>query len=175
MNACPPKQYAPKSTADNEEYTRLMSRLDELEKEEELATESGSHSDEDKETTSDTDDIPYQRPIDNNLQNSKFASLAVQSKAQDGKNVAKKVRFIDQGEKLIHPEEKIVKATTPSKSDVQHQTSQLSYDSAEAFTGSIIEHAENIKITSREQSSTPAQDSGSQPSKPVSRFKMQRR
>ncbi|KAK7257423.1 hypothetical protein RIF29_31398 [Crotalaria pallida] len=205
----PPKQHAPKSTADNEEYTRLMSRLDELEKEEELAAEGDNHSDEDKETTSDTDDIPYHRPIDNNLQNSKdfhkdiqldqtnnkstttefpkkpncqddadqlnFASLAVKSKVQDGKNNGKKVRFIDQGEKLIHPEEKIVKATTPSKSDVQHQTSQPSFDSAKAFTGSIIEHAENIKTTSREQSSTPAQDSGSQSSKPVSRFKMQRR
>ncbi|KAK7281738.1 hypothetical protein RIF29_09981 [Crotalaria pallida] len=208
----PPKQHASKSTADNEEYTRLMSRLDELEKEEELAAEGDNHSDEDKETTSDTDDIPYHRPIDNNLQNSKDfhkdipldqtnnkstttefpkkpncqedadhlcidseTTSSVVSELSDAKNNGKKVRFIDQGEKLIHPEEKIVKATTPSKSDVQHQTSQPSFDSAKAFTGSIIEHAENIKTTSREQSSTPAQDSGSQSSKPVSRFKMQRR
>ncbi|KAE9616882.1 putative prefoldin alpha [Lupinus albus] len=207
------KQSAPnfgKTTADDQQYARMMSRLDELEKQEELASESGNHSDQSEETTSDTDDISYQRPTDNNLQSSQdfrqgmlldqtknksmaaeipkkqnhqediadqlnFASLAVQSKVQEKENVPKKVRFVDQGEKLVHPEEKIVKATTASKGEVQHQTSQTSFDSRKAFTGSIIEHAENIKASPIEQSSTLSQVSGSQPKKPVSRFRMQRK
>lgn len=52
----------------------MMSRMDELEKEEDLAEESGSHSDENEETTADFDDISYQRPIDNNLQSSEVIS-----------------------------------------------------------------------------------------------------
>ncbi|OIW08361.1 hypothetical protein TanjilG_03037 [Lupinus angustifolius] len=209
----PLKQPAPnfgKTTDDDQQYAQIMSRLDELEKQEELAAESGNHSDQNEETTSDTDDISYQRPTDNNLQSSQdfrqgmlldqtkskcvateipkkqshqediadqlnFASLAVQSKVQEKEKVPKKVRFIDQGEKLVHPEEKIVKATTASKSEVQHQTSQTSFDSRKAFTGSIVEHAENIKTTPREQSSTSSQVSDSQPKKPVSRFRMQRK
>ncbi|KAJ1389775.1 Prefoldin alpha-like [Sesbania bispinosa] len=72
-NSDPLKQDAPEfgeSTTDNEEYARMMSRLDELEKEE-LAAESGNHGDLNEETTAGFDDISHQRPIDNNLQNSK--------------------------------------------------------------------------------------------------------
>ena len=67
-----PKQDSPnleKARADDEEYARMMSRLEELEKEE-LAAESGNHSDQNEETTDDVDYISYQRPVDNNLLNS---------------------------------------------------------------------------------------------------------
>lgn len=56
-----------RATADDEEFARMMSRLDELEKEE-LAAESGNHSDDNNETTSDFEEISHQRPIDNNVQ-----------------------------------------------------------------------------------------------------------
>ncbi|KAF7822970.1 RNA polymerase II subunit 5-mediating protein-like protein [Senna tora] len=239
-----------KATADDEEFARMMSRLDELEKEE-LAAESGNHSDENEETTSDFDEISYQKPIDINLQNSEdtqqritleqindksiatefpgecsyqedisdqlnFASLALQSQTREGKSLAKNLKNLDatSEKSTTHLEEKMVQPTTASKSVViQHQpsqplfdrqkastssivehagyaqrnskeknstssqvgcrTSEPSFDSSKAFTGSILEHAGNLQT--REKNSTSSQVTGSQPSKPVSRFRMQRR
>ncbi|XP_015953729.1 uncharacterized protein LOC107478108 [Arachis duranensis] len=207
----PLKQDAPdlEKAKPDDEYARMLSRMDELEKEE-LAAESGGDNGKNEQTTEDVDDISYQRPVDNEPRNSEdfhkgappvdqannksmatksvekhchpdvadqlnFASLDLQSNVREGKNAAKKVKFVDHIEKpLVHHEEKQVKAATASKSEVQHQPSQPSFDSHKAFTGSIVEHTENIK-TSNGQSSTSSQVSGSQPSKPVSRFKMQRR
>ncbi|KAK7312818.1 hypothetical protein VNO77_36975 [Canavalia gladiata] len=205
---CPPQQDDPNfgnATAGDDEYARILSKMDELEKEE-LAAESGNYNDQNDETTADFDE----GHIDINLQNSEdfhqgvpldqtnkkiiatefpkqhncqedianqlnFASLAVQSKTREGGNFAQNVESIDPTEKIpIRPRE-IVQATTASKIEVQRQISQPSFDSRKAFTGTIIEHAENIQTTSREQSSTSSQVSGSQSSKPVSRFKMQRR
>ncbi|WJX50944.1 hypothetical protein P8452_37185 [Trifolium repens] len=105
-----------------------------------------------------------------------FANLAVQSQVKEGKSLAQNVKTIDPSEKppVLPPKEKTSQATPASKTEVQNQTSQPSFDSRKAFTGSIVEHAENLKKASREQNST-SQVSGSQPSKPVSRFKMQRK
>ncbi|CAL5212774.1 unnamed protein product [Lathyrus oleraceus] len=104
-----------------------------------------------------------------------FANLAVQPQVKEGKTLAQNVKSIDRSAKPpIVPKEKISQATLASKIEVQHQTSQPSFDSLKAFTGSIIEHGENLEKASREQSST-SQVSGSQPLKPVSRFKMQRK
>ncbi|KAG4967760.1 hypothetical protein JHK87_033411 [Glycine soja] len=205
-----PQQEAPNlgnATADDGEYARMLAIMDELEKEE-LAAESGNHSDQNDESTGDFHDISYQEHIDNKLQNSKdvhqselldqinnkiitadlpkkqnrkeditdqlnFASLAVESRVKERENF---VEYIDPSEKIpARSKERSVQATTASKTEVRHQTSQPSFDSRKAFTGSIIEHAENIKPTTRQQSSASSQDSGSQSSKPVSRFKMQRR
>ncbi|KAF7141738.1 hypothetical protein RHSIM_Rhsim06G0139500 [Rhododendron simsii] len=44
-----------------------------------------------------------------------------------------------------------------------------------AFTGAIVEHSHNLETNPREQTTTSSKSSTSQPSKPVSRFKMQRR
>ncbi|KAF5481308.1 hypothetical protein F2P56_001972 [Juglans regia] len=55
------------------------------------------------------------------------------------------------------------------------QDSKPGFDSRKAFTGSIIERAHNIHTSSSQQAATSSQSTGSQPSKPVSRFKMQRR
>ncbi|KAG4980238.1 hypothetical protein JHK84_033815 [Glycine max] len=207
---CHPQQEAPNlgnATADDGEYARMLAIMDELEKEE-LAAESGNHSDQNDESTGDFHDISYREHIDNKLQNSKdvhqselldqinnkiitadlpkkqnrkeditdqlnFASLAVESRVKERENF---VEYIDPSEKIpARSKERSVQATTASKTEVRHQTSQPSFDSRKAFTGSIIEHAENIKPTTRQQSSASSQDSGSQSSKPVSRFKMQRR
>ncbi|MED6216076.1 hypothetical protein PIB30_004102 [Stylosanthes scabra] len=155
-----------KTEANNEEYTRMVARLDELEKEEELAAESGNDNEIYEQTTEDVGDISYQRHIDSEPHNSEdfhksvspvdqsnnksiatesaekhhnpdiadqlnFASLDLQSNVGEGKNAAaKKVKFVDHtGKPLIHHEEKTVKATTASKSEVQHQPSQPSFDS----------------------------------------------
>lgn len=55
------------------------------------------------------------------------------------------------------------------------QTSESGYDSSKAFTGSIVEHAQNLKTNSQQKTTASSQFSGSQPSKPMSRFKMQRK
>ncbi|XP_057455644.1 uncharacterized protein LOC130746886 [Lotus japonicus] len=105
-----------------------------------------------------------------------FASLTVQSKGREGKFFAQNVESSDPNEELpIIPKEKIAQAATASKMEVQNQTSQPSFDSSKAFTGSIVEHAENLRTSSKEKNPTSSQISGSQPSKPVSRFKMQRK
>ncbi|CAJ1978913.1 unnamed protein product [Sphenostylis stenocarpa] len=198
------------AVANDGEYARMLAIMDELEKEE-LAAESGNHSDENDESTGDFDGMSNQGHIDNNLQNSKlkqdsrqralldqtnnkiitaelpekryhkedttnqmnFASLGVQSTAREGENF---VESIDPSEKIpVRSKEKPVQSTVTLKTEVRHQTSQPSFDSRKAFTGSIIEHTENIQRPSREQSSVSSQGSGSQSSKPVSRFKMHRR
>ncbi|XP_027908947.1 RNA polymerase II subunit 5-mediating protein homolog isoform X1 [Vigna unguiculata] len=102
-----------------------------------------------------------------------FASLGVQSAVRERE---KHVESIYPSEKIpVGSKEKPAQSTMTSKTEVPYQTAQPSFDSRKAFPGSIIEHAENIERSSREQSSASSQISGSQSSKPVSRFKMQRR
>ncbi|KAB2043470.1 hypothetical protein ES319_D01G019800v1 [Gossypium barbadense] len=55
------------------------------------------------------------------------------------------------------------------------QTSKSEFDSSKAFTGSIVEHTQNLDKSSVGTNMTSLQSSGSQPWKPVSRFKMQRK
>lgn len=197
------------ATDNDEDYARMMAIMDELEKEE-LAAESGHHSDQNDESTADFDEISYGGHIDNNLQSSKdfqqsalldqtndeviatefpkkhihkdvtdqlnFANLAVQSRVREGESFAEFVESTDPTEKIpVLSKEKPVRATTASKTEVRHQTSQPSFDSRKAFTGSIIEHTDNLQKASRNQSSASSQGSSSQSSKPVSRFKIQRR
>ncbi|XP_047158815.1 RNA polymerase II subunit 5-mediating protein homolog [Vigna umbellata] len=102
-----------------------------------------------------------------------FASLGVQSTVREREKL---VESIYPSEKIpFGSKEKPAQSTITSKTEVPHQSAQRSFDSRKAFPGSIIEHAENIERSSREQSSASSQGSGSQSSKPVSRFKMQRR
>ncbi|KAG2397178.1 uncharacterized protein HKW66_Vig0145860 [Vigna angularis] len=102
-----------------------------------------------------------------------FASLGVQSTVREREKLVESIYPI---EKIpFGSKEKPAQSTITSKTEDPHQTSQRSFDSRKAFPGSIIEHAENIERSSREQSSASSQGSGSQSSKPVSRFKMQRR
>ncbi|KAI5434545.1 hypothetical protein KIW84_021398 [Lathyrus oleraceus] len=75
-----------------------------------------------------------------------FANLAVQPQVKEGKTLAQNVKSIDPSVKPpIVPKEMISQATLASKIEVQHQTSQPSFDSLKAFTGSIIEHGENLE------------------------------
>lgn len=78
-------------------------------------------------------------------------------------------------EKAVMPPkvENKVQAFSSPRSQVPRETSEPKFDSQKAFTGSIVEHADNLETSSRKN--TPSQSSGSQPSKPVSKFKMQRR
>ncbi|XP_010475002.1 PREDICTED: unconventional prefoldin RPB5 interactor-like protein [Camelina sativa] len=59
----------------------------------------------------------------------------------------------------------------PQKIESPMQKAEPEFDSTKAFTGSIVEHAHNLEASTHSQT----QSSPSQPSKPVSRFKAQRR
>ncbi|KAL9276797.1 hypothetical protein ACSQ67_025653 [Phaseolus vulgaris] len=203
--SCQLQQDVPKlgNAAPNDgEYARILAIMDELEKEE-LAAQSGDHSDENDDSTGDFDEMSYQGHIDNNLQNlkdfrqsalldqtnNKITTAELPEKRYRKEDIADQLNFarlgvqstVRESEKLlgsIYPSEKIPVGsrdeTMTSKTEVEHETAKPSFDSRKAFTGSIIEHAENIERSSREQSSASSQGSGSQSSKPVSRFKMQR-
>ncbi|KAH9792386.1 prefoldin chaperone subunit family protein [Citrus sinensis] len=210
------------SEADNlkdedEEYARIMSRLDELEKEElaweiengsaeskqnnvaksdnakygdedneleeaELAAETENRSDENKQNNaagSDnennedeqantvSDQFSNQISLDHNLRHSECTGLTVQAALEDAKPRTKSLATnvnveANSAEKaLVLPKEDNV-ATAP-----------LSIQ--EAFTESIIEHNYNLQTDQQEQIRNTSKPSGSQSSKPVSRFKMQRK
>ncbi|XWS54163.1 hypothetical protein CRYUN_Cryun10bG0066000 [Craigia yunnanensis] len=53
------------------------------------------------------------------------------------------------------------------------QNSKSEFDSSKAFMGNIVEHTQNLEKNLPGQNTTSSQFSGLQPSKPVSRFKMQ--
>ncbi|PPD66967.1 hypothetical protein GOBAR_DD36154 [Gossypium barbadense] len=80
-------------------------------------------------------------------------------------------RIIQEDTKTLSPS---INASAPfEKKSVQ--TSKSEFDSSKAFTGSIVEHTQNLDKSSVGTNTTSLQSSGSQPSKPVSRFKMQRK
>ncbi|XP_065876797.1 uncharacterized protein [Euphorbia lathyris] len=78
----------------------------------------------------------------------------------------------------------IVEKSGNTQTNIQNRTvtssqkpgwsSKPGFDSSKAFTGSIVERTHNLP-TFPEQTSASSQPSDSQPSKPVSRFKMQRK
>ncbi|KAG6661510.1 hypothetical protein CIPAW_03G178700 [Carya illinoinensis] len=77
---------------------------------------------------------------------------------------------------LVLPEVKEnVQAASSLRSEAPLQDSKPGFDSRKAFTGSIIERAHNMQTSSSQQAATSSQSTVTQPSKPVSRFKMQRR
>ncbi|KAH9792236.1 prefoldin chaperone subunit family protein [Citrus sinensis] len=201
----------------DEEYARIMSRLDELEKEElaweiengsaeskqnnvaksdnakygdedneleeaELAAETENRSDENKQNNvagSDNENnedeqantvsgqFSNQISLDHNLRHSECTGLTVQAALEDAKPRTKSlvtnvnVEANSAEKALVLPKEDNV-ATAP-----------LSIQ--EAFTESIIEHNYNLQTDQQEQIRNTSKPSGSQSSKPVSRFKMQRK
>ncbi|XP_048232286.1 RNA polymerase II subunit 5-mediating protein homolog isoform X2 [Ricinus communis] len=63
---------------------------------------------------------------------------------------------------------------TATSSQTAVRTSKSGFDSSKAFTGSIVERACTVS-SSHEQTKTSSQPPNPQPSKPVSRFKLQRK
>lgn len=69
-----------------------------------------------------------------------------------------------------------LKAVPASREEEPVPKSKSGFDSSKAFTGSIIERSQNLETNAQGKNATSSQlSSGAQPSKPVSRFKMQRR
>ncbi|XP_006469883.1 uncharacterized protein LOC102629247 isoform X2 [Citrus sinensis] len=224
------------SEADNlkdedELYARIMSRLDELEKEElaweiengsaeskqnnvaksdnakygdedneleeaELAAETENRSDENKQNNaagSDnennedeqantvSDQFSNQISLDHNLRHSECTGLTVQAALEDAKPRTKSLATnvnveANSAEKaLVLPKEDNVATAPLSIQEISAQASKPEFDRYKAFTESIIEHNYNLQTDQQEQIRNTSKPSGSQSSKPVSRFKMQRK
>ncbi|XP_022738363.1 RNA polymerase II subunit 5-mediating protein homolog isoform X2 [Durio zibethinus] len=81
-------------------------------------------------------------------------------------------QIIPQETKILNPS---INASVPFEKKKSVQTSKSEFNSSKAFTGSIVEHTQNLEKNLPGQNTTSSQLSGSQASKPVSRFKMQRK
>ncbi|XP_062105985.1 uncharacterized protein LOC133817470 isoform X2 [Humulus lupulus] len=195
-----------KAKIDDEEFARIMSRFDELEKEE-LAAEEDDEDDEDEPTKADLDSFSDKLSLNETKNPEKPESRKPMNQTKNTKTMTKAANLDDDKQQYDHPElpctglavqpipkdgsshgitfdHNVKKSTEKTlmppevKNNLQAfnspinetlvETSKPKFDSQKAFTGSIVERADNLKPSSRNQ--TP-----SQPSKPVSRFKMQRR
>ncbi|KAH9792235.1 prefoldin chaperone subunit family protein [Citrus sinensis] len=215
----------------DEEYARIMSRLDELEKEElaweiengsaeskqnnvaksdnakygdedneleeaELAAETENRSDENKQNNvagSDNENnedeqantvsgqFSNQISLDHNLRHSECTGLTVQAALEDAKPRTKSlvtnvnVEANSAEKALVLPKEDNVATAPLSIQEISAQASKPEFDCYKAFTESIIEHNYNLQTDQQEQIRNTSKPSGSQSSKPVSRFKMQRK
>ncbi|XP_008448308.2 uncharacterized protein LOC103490540 isoform X2 [Cucumis melo] len=185
------------------EYARMMARFDELEKEEELAAANGNKSDDEDEEEKETpnqslekfyDDKQsysegstsawlrdenvsskelldkYQKQQEASTNPSNCSGLSVQSSPKE--DVTSGNSSLTQSQRVRNPNPA---AKSVKFAEVKEKTQTLPPSTSQAFTGSIIERPPIIPKTSKQETETPLQPSGSQPSKPVSRFKMQRR
>ncbi|KAG7010380.1 RNA polymerase II subunit 5-mediating protein-like protein, partial [Cucurbita argyrosperma subsp. argyrosperma] len=202
-------------TEEDEEYARIMSRLDELEKEEELAAANDNQNDEEGEEEKETSNQSLEK-----LHDAKHSySKASTSPCRRDENIGSK-ELLDkyqqqQQEASTNPsnvtnllfallfitcsnfsEQSSSKGSLHGNSsstqtrgmrntnsaaksvtfaEVKEKNQTLPASTSEAFTGSIVERPPIVPKISKQETETPLQPSGPQPSKPVSRFKMQRR
>ncbi|KAA8524349.1 hypothetical protein F0562_010772 [Nyssa sinensis] len=181
---------------EDEEYAHMMSKMDELEKEELLA-KSANEFDENGQAEADFGHSMGQQSLDDRCQNSEEHHLSNpqrQSKDEHKGTDSRKVHFQQDFSDQINFESSKLQpvsedGSSQSKSlaliessaekalmlpEVKENVQAAPTSTNEAFTGSIVEHTPNIEKNSREQITTSSK-STSQTTKPVSRFKMQRR
>ncbi|XP_057954433.1 uncharacterized protein LOC131148614 isoform X2 [Malania oleifera] len=219
-NSAPPGLDTPLAEAktarvgdEDEEYAHIMSKLEELEKEElaaenvnkdynngqieadcghTISQQSGhdSQSSEEHQLTHAPPTLKdeYRTTKDFSSENRQdlsdqlnFEGLMIQPISKDeslyGKSLAHGAsNSSSSGNAFVVPEvRENVQAVSTSKNEVVLTSNYFSVLFMQAFTGSIVEHSHNIQTNSREQIAASSQASSSQPSKPVSRFKMQRK
>ncbi|GMG98577.1 hypothetical protein Nepgr_000417 [Nepenthes gracilis] len=177
---------------DDEEYARMMSRFDELEKEE-LVAEITEELDEDEQSKAGLDYLyvghledeynEAEEDFDDqlNLESSNFQAVQ-KGESVRGKALGDSAK-VKLAEDSLISERKMNHQSAPSPKDevsvsiseppVATRMFEPATDSLKAFTGCIIERTDNLPMNPKEPASSKS--SGSQPSKPVSRFKMQRR
>nr|XP_011465595.1 PREDICTED: RNA polymerase II subunit 5-mediating protein homolog isoform X2 [Fragaria vesca subsp. vesca] len=204
------KQDSPKNSGtvitehvdEDEEFARMMARMDELEKEEREAESQMSQSDENEEVQLGLHQLSDQKSLHGNLKTSGSQSRKSPQQTKDG-IASNKDSFTDEpscsgletisADKLSHgnilarnvksvaekdfvsPVVENFQTVPSSRSQVPLESSKPKFEREKAFTGSIVEHADNLQIKSRERTTATSQSSASQVSKPVSRFKMQRK
>ncbi|XP_059663177.1 uncharacterized protein LOC132308904 [Cornus florida] len=182
---------------EDEEYARMMSRMDELENEEFVA-ETASECDEDGKTRANFGHSTSQQSLDDKCQNSEGHQLSNQLKQSKDEHTSRedllskshgRQKFSDRlnfdGLKVQHVSEvpqgeclALYKPDSTEKAavlpELKENVRAAPTSTKEAFTGSIIEHPHNIEKNRREQTEASSK-STTGTSKPVSRFKMQRR
>ncbi|XP_040367080.1 RNA polymerase II subunit 5-mediating protein homolog isoform X4 [Rosa chinensis] len=181
---CTPKQdYANNSRAviaqpadEDEEFARMMARMDELEKEEREAESHMAQSDEDEQLQHGLHQLSDQKSLHGNLKISEGSGLVskYEDKVSHENILGRDVKSVAEKD-LVSPVVENVQTVPLSRSQVSLESSKPKFDREKAFTGSIVEHADNLQIKSRERTTAISQSSASQVSKPVSRFKMQRK
>ncbi|CAO2841513.1 unnamed protein product [Amaranthus hypochondriacus] len=181
---------------DDEEYARMMARLDELEKEEEqeeqeeVVEEEGSEEDENDTSDEDLDDLEFSKDESHAEEFSHRMSgtndddilLCQNTSLQpEHRGILQKCVTRSTKEDCVPPvvKKSVSFNTNPEvcvpspRPDAGNQASRPIANSLKAFSGSIIERTDNLQISSDREAID--QPSNSQPSKPVSRFMMQRR
>ncbi|XP_010923721.1 uncharacterized protein [Elaeis guineensis] len=158
---------------EDEVHARIMAKLDELEKEE-IEDGSASGSDEDAEDS-------FQSNVDDDKNEaSEIANLSMQfsGKAASFQSDREQPHSIEKSPLPPEPKENLHQASVlkleDSSENSARQTFKIGSSSRRAFTGSIVEHSHGLAPIQSTKSTIPDQASGSNPSKPVSRFKMQK-
>ncbi|KAL7215941.1 hypothetical protein ACSBR1_027983 [Camellia fascicularis] len=187
---------------ENEDNARMMSMVDEIEKKE-LVVESVSGCNEDEHTKSDFGGYKIQSSLDQKPRSSEGHQLSnppKQSKDEHtiSKKLTRKVTFQQDSDSQVNfegfkvqsvSEDKVSsdknfaldKASSAEKPlllpEVKEndQVEPQSKNKLQAFTGSIVEHTHNLETSPRERTTASSKSTTPQTSKPVSRFKMQRR
>ncbi|CAN6483699.1 unnamed protein product [Victoria cruziana] len=180
-----------KKLTQNEEFDRLMLRLDELEKEEDQAGNPSGSSDEDTGheislTESHLEDVDLSTIQNRSTQGIEFDKLQLHSldkgEPSSGNDGAMQPRKFDERKILNYPrkEEKRHVSFAPqnnvSEAPIEDNTSKAGpFHAQKAFTGSIVERGFDTPSSSASQGSGSSQERAAPTSsKPVSRFKMQR-
>ncbi|KAL7185479.1 hypothetical protein ACSBR2_027429 [Camellia fascicularis] len=187
---------------ENEDNARMMSMVDEIEKKE-LVVESVSGCNEDEHTKSDFGGYKIQSSLDQKPRSSEGHQLSnppKQSKDEHtiSKKITRKVTFQQdsdsqfEGFKVQSVSEVAYKVSSDKSSALNKassaekplllpevkendQVEPQSKNKLQAFTGSIVEHTHNLETSPRERTTASSKSTTPQTSKPVSRFKMQRR
>lgn len=184
------------ATPGEDEYARILSRIDELEKEEmesEMAEEGEEEEEEDKadlshllsrtyiepEVKSSEEQIVNEHPVSKrsvqkdaqqNLQPKDTSAFSVSKDSDLSSNI--KVPISSASSTLPKPVEQKKLESLPHtpvyKNEVSSSSSSTGNDRSKAFTGSIVEHTHNMEKGQTGQPPVPV-------SKPVSRFKLQRK
>ncbi|XP_057792847.1 uncharacterized protein LOC131009498 isoform X2 [Salvia miltiorrhiza] len=145
------------AAVEDEEYARILARMAELEKEEEEAEEANG-SDEVKQLQNEQDKTLRRDSTDQEVRSipaaTREAPLVSKEGASHGDHPARSNVVENKDFRPPQDEKKILSPFPASNS---------------AFTGSIVEHAHNVG------GNAPQQQGGVRSSKPVSRFKMQRK
>ncbi|XP_068665116.1 uncharacterized protein [Aristolochia californica] len=158
-----------KESEEDAEYAQMMSRLDELEKEEEAALES----DEDEE-----DALRFISPAQVLKANTVVKETDSESNLEKSSTTERHLPLqSEQKVSAVHPQKTNEKIPTVSKlniedpdDDIEHHNSTI--HKSQIIIGSVVEHSHGLPSDPTRESSSSA--GTSKPSKPVSRFKMQR-
>ncbi|KAL9342897.1 hypothetical protein Peur_063328 [Populus x canadensis] len=155
---------------EDDEYARIMSRLDELEKEElEAEDEEVDAEDDDESAVEQPDAAENDDESDTDEQTD-----AAESNSENHDNTQPKAKFNQFPHQIYSEIRKPLQQTTAEALSNKYLPQQSITDTSNAFTGSIAESADTVSTNSRQQAVTSSQSSSSQPSKPVSRFKIRR-